>query len=329
MTTARALACLLLLLLPAAVQAQEIWQTPLGRECTEEWIRDTTRRLNAYRGTRDFETNKPWRINEYGHFIARSISQAYEPDVWWSTFGGDKYHYMWGALYQSEAQRPDWGNANFNGAGVWGMRYFVRNCVARRGGIPPQPAPPSGGVVDRGGYACFGGATYPDAWRAEANCNAYGCLFGRMSRDQCLALGRARGAGEMIHGIPGRGRSNECWLQDSCADLRPHPDFTYFGLPGRAQAPPPPPVTGYASAGGYACFGGAVFPPSWRGQANCVGYGCQFGRMGLDRCLALGARLNARLVIHGNANGGRSNECWLQQSCADLRPSRDFTAYRR
>ena len=145
----RALVWSFLLLAPITGQAQEIWQTTVGHQCIENWIRDTTSRLNQYSGSSDFEGNKPWRINQYGQFIDRHITQAYEPDVWWSTFGGDKYHYMWGALYQSEAQFPNWNNANFNGAGVRGMRYFVRDCVNRRG--TPPPSPPAGGIRNRGG----------------------------------------------------------------------------------------------------------------------------------------------------------------------------------
>lgn len=321
----RALVWSFLLLAPITGQAQEIWQTTVGRQCIENWVRDTTSRLNQYSGSSDFEGNKPWRINQYGHFIGRYITQAYEPDVWWSTFGGDKYHYMWGALYQSESQFPDWNNANFNGAGVRGMRYFVRDCVNRRG--PPPPSPAGGGIRSRDGYACYGGAVYPDSWRSEASCGSYGCNFGRMSRERCLALGVEKGAGEVIHGNPGGGRSNECWLQDSCADLRPSPDFTYFDLGDRA--PQPPPRADYSRGGAYACYGGATYPSSWQNEARCVGYGCQFGRLSLDSCLALGARMRAALVIHGNAGGGRSNECWLQSSCADLRPNRDFSLFRR
>lgn len=87
---------------------------------------------------------------------------------------------------------------------------------------------PPAGYIPRGGYACYGGADYPPGWRKEARCIDYGCHFGQLSRDECLALGARKGAGEVIHGNPGGGRSNECWLQNSCADLRPHGDFTLF-----------------------------------------------------------------------------------------------------
>ncbi len=66
---------------------------------------------------------------------------------------------------------------------------------------------------------------------------------------------------------------------------------------------------------------------SWRSEAICVDYGCNFGKLSLENCLALGVKKDAREVIHGNAEGGRSNECWLQHSCADLRPNGDFGDY--
>ena len=41
-----------------------------------------------------------------------------------------------------------------------------------------------------GNFACFDEAEYPDSWREEAPlCTPYGCNFGKMSRDACLALG--------------------------------------------------------------------------------------------------------------------------------------------
>jgi hypothetical protein len=80
-----------------------------------------------------------------------------------------------------------------------------------------------------GSFACFGEAEYSDSWRAEAAlCVTYGCNFGKMSQDACLALGARKGSKTVIHGKPFTGRANECWLQDSCGDLRPHGEFTLF-----------------------------------------------------------------------------------------------------
>jgi hypothetical protein len=82
-----------------------------------------------------------------------------------------------------------------------------------------------------GNFACFGAAEYPDRWRDQASlCVPYGCNFGKMSEDACLALGAKRGSKTVIHGTPGTTRSNECWLQNSCGDLRPHSEFTLFRM---------------------------------------------------------------------------------------------------
>ena len=81
----------------------------------------------------------------------------------------------------------------------------------------------------------------------------------------------------------------------------------------------------YANAGNFACFGGAEFPESWRGEAAiCPPYGCNFGKLPLADCLALGAKKQSKVVIHGIQGTSRSNECWLQNSCKDLRPHGEF-----
>ena len=81
----------------------------------------------------------------------------------------------------------------------------------------------------------------------------------------------------------------------------------------------------YSNGGNFACFGGAEFPESWRGEAAiCPPYGCNFGKLPLADCLALGAKKQSKVVIHGIQGTSRSNECWLQNSCADLRPHGEF-----
>jgi len=111
---------------------------------------------------------------------------------------------------------------------------------------------PDNGATDEvysngGGYACFGGAAYPDRWQDDARCNDYGCYFGRKrSPEECLALGKSKNAAEVVYGTSGS-RAKECWLQNGCADKRPHGNFTYFvdqgaGSSGaRGTAPPPKP----------------------------------------------------------------------------------------
>ena len=82
-----------------------------------------------------------------------------------------------------------------------------------------------------GNFACFDNAEYPDSWRDEASfCAPYGCNFGKMSQDACLTLGAKKGSKTVIHGNVGGPRANECWLQHSCGDLRPHAEFTLFKM---------------------------------------------------------------------------------------------------
>ena len=80
-----------------------------------------------------------------------------------------------------------------------------------------------------GNFACFNEAKYPLSWQDEASfCVQFGCNFGKMSEDACLTLGAKKGSKTVIHGNPGTTRANECWLQHSCGDLRPHSEFTLF-----------------------------------------------------------------------------------------------------
>jgi TIR domain len=87
--------------------------------------------------------------------------------------------------------------------------------------------------------------------------------------------------------------------------------------------------TAYAKVGNFACFSDAEFPGSWREEAPlCAPYGCNFGKMSRDACLALGARKQSKTVIHGNAGTSRANECWLQHSCGNLQPHYEFTMFK-
>src|SRR6516225_8235602 len=82
-----------------------------------------------------------------------------------------------------------------------------------------------------GNFACFNEAEYPNSWRGEAAiCAPYGCNFGKMSEDACLTLGARKQSKTVIHGNTGTSRANECWLQHSCGDLRPHGEFTLFRM---------------------------------------------------------------------------------------------------
>ena len=125
----------------------------------------------------------------------------------------------------------------------------------------PIPAPnpsPGGHYSNSGGFACFGSATYPVSWRSEASCNSFGCYFGRMnSVQECLQLGAAKGATEVVFGTSGS-RANECWLQSSCGDKRPHNNFSFFvgdGAPAPRPAPLPPPSPRPCDASRYNPYG--------------------------------------------------------------------------
>lgn len=96
-----------------------------------------------------------------------------------------------------------------------------------------------------------------------------------------------------------------------------------------APPPPPAPAGPYSKAGNFACFNRAEYPDSWRAEASiCAPYGCNFGKMSEDACLALGAKKRSKIVIHGNTGTTRANECWLQQSCGELRPHYEFTLFK-
>jgi hypothetical protein len=85
----------------------------------------------------------------------------------------------------------------------------------------------------------------------------------------------------------------------------------------------------YTNARNFACFDDTDYPKSWRGEASlCVAFGCNFGKMTEDACLALGAKKQSKTVIHGNPGTSRANECWLQDSCGDLRPYNEFTLFK-
>lgn len=98
--------------------------------------------------------------------------------------------------------------------------------------------------------------------------------------------------------------------------------FYYGWLSPHASAAP------YAPAGNFACFDKAEYPDSWRAEAYCVPYGCNFGKLSRDACLALGAKKQSKTVIHGNIGSSSANECWLQHFCGDLQPHGGFTLFR-
>jgi hypothetical protein len=439
-------------LAPSPAVGQDPWEDPWGPYCFELWISESMARLNGFDGTPEFNSRKPWRINQYGMFLGRDSWSNYEPDRW-DQYDRNKYWWIWDH-YTAYNPVTGWNDWIWRDAGVELIRTAVPRCIEdmRSGSVPPTPpggllvppappgipagsslglgdiwddlspggwigtytrrgnsdifdavwthpqygtvtatmavarsgstvwvrrtdtsgpqtgrscnfmgtlsadqrsisgsascewapgpmswvvsirgagpTPPNGsGYNPVGGFACFGGASYPQSWTSAANCDGRGCYVGVLGRDACLAIGAERGATEVVHGNPGARRPNECWIQNSCARQVESQDFTVFRY-GGGGPPPPPPVASYSSVGAVACFGGADYPPDWANEAICGAWGCNFGALPLQSCLVVATQKGALLVIHGNEGGARSNECWLQSSCAELRPHESFTAYR-
>ena len=93
---------------------------------------------------------------------------------------------------------------------------------------------------------------------------------------------------------------------------------------------PPMSASAYAKVGNFACFDDAIYPDRWRDEATlCTPYGCNFGKMSEEDCLALGAKKQSKTVIHGNVGTTRANECWLQHSSGNLKPHGEFTMFRK
>jgi hypothetical protein len=120
------------------------------------------------------------------------------------------------------------------GSGIYGglARARLEELKRAQVAVVAPPAAPSAKTYSKiGNFACFSKAEYPDSWREEASlCVPYGCNFGKMSQDACLTLGARKRSKTVIHGNTGTTRANECWLQHSCGDLRPHSEFTLFRM---------------------------------------------------------------------------------------------------
>lgn len=118
--------------------------------------------------------------------------------------------------------------------------------------------------------------------------------------------------------------------------LRRFPGCAFAGLAQakiealKVAALPSAAAKAYSMSGNFACFNKADYPNSWRQEASmCVTYGCNFGKMSQEACLALGLRKGSKTIIHGNTGTTRANECWLQHSCGDLRPHSEFSLFKR
>jgi len=95
-----------------------------------------------------------------------------------------------------------------------------------------------------------------------------------------------------------------------------------------AVADDPAPSPAYRKVGNLICSGEASYPDAWKSEAKCRPNGCFFGVLDLDACLARADTMGATIVLHGVADGLRSNECWMQTSCSGLTEHPDYAAFR-
>ncbi len=199
-------------------RAQEPWQTPDGRACIDAWTRHVSERLNSYAGSGEFNSRKPWSINQYGLFVGRGIRSNYAPDNW-AQLGANRHQWMWGT-YTTGLQYPNWNNANFNAAGLQGLRYFVRECVAGRGGGGGAGSSLGGGAGGTGGVPVSGGAMagvnlpgsdYSDFWQDSPGAGA--CQARCVQEARCQAWTYVR---------PGvQGARARCWLKSRVPASKP------------------------------------------------------------------------------------------------------------
>jgi Caspase domain len=195
-------------------------------------------------------------FNEVGLAVGAATGGAQEPWVSFSPLKGD--FYFAGAPNAAPVTGPDpcgavadhWRSAEtintraafedhlarfpncaFAGLARARLEALNRVAVVAPPAAPVSPLQTPNAYSKAGNFACFGKADFPDSWRAEASmCVAYGCNFGKMSEEACLALGTRKRSKTVIHGNTGTTRANECWLQSSCGDLRAHGEFTFFKM---------------------------------------------------------------------------------------------------
>jgi len=106
----------------------EPWETPEGQACFEKWITVAMGKLNAYKGNADFNGRKPWSINKYGmpeggphgpHSVAMPDDFPFH--------NYNKYWWMWDHHIVSSV--GEWGDPNWNRAGIPALQAFVKKCL--------------------------------------------------------------------------------------------------------------------------------------------------------------------------------------------------------
>jgi hypothetical protein len=117
---------------PPPPPPQNPWDTPQGQACFERWISEAMSRLNAYKGSSEFNARKPWSINKYGVLEGRppfGPHSVYAPDDF-RFHNNNKYWWMWDNYPPSYCS--DWQNSDWKGAKVPFLRDFVRRCLSQR-----------------------------------------------------------------------------------------------------------------------------------------------------------------------------------------------------
>lgn len=178
--------------------AKPVWDTPEGQVCIDNWAAETSARLNAHRGTKEFNDRKPWSFNRFGLLEGgawvngRRLGpfSAYSPDNF-RDYNYNKYRYMWECLkYTPDGDNGRWRDVNWEGALIESLRTYVEKCVGRG----------QTGSRDTGGGA--GGGNDPcgcpdDCTRSELtgtwNCDDGGTYYIRQCGETVWWLGEGPG----------------------------------------------------------------------------------------------------------------------------------------
>ena len=234
-----------LLFAPAALPAQQPWETAGGEACFERWIADTEARLNRVDGDRSHNNRKPWHFNQYGLIVGQGGHSVGPPDNWMQK-GGNRHAYMWdiGEYTQVGITWPNWSLA-----GVQPLRPYIYSCVGGGGGGGGGQGPTTVSCDEYARTAVAQTSTYqanrcrggqPNWWSTDYNRHRNWCLgnprnpapsAGTAMRqsvlDQCLAGGSGGGGGgaEWI-----KRRYLGCYKDSSARDLSGHSVSDSIGM---------------------------------------------------------------------------------------------------
>lgn len=136
------------------------WRTAQGRACIDTWMRLTISQLNSTDLGQNYNSSKPWRFNQYGLLMGRTMHSNYAPDLF-SRYEG-RYHWVW-AHYNRGSTGYWTGSLSFlNRANITSCKSYVNSCLAGQTQVvpptPPTPPVPSSGSV------FFQSYNYPDRY---------------------------------------------------------------------------------------------------------------------------------------------------------------------